>query len=143
MKMPDNTEAEVETYYLRPDVHHNVIYKGENVRLEAPGDTAELTEAQYDAFKDKFFTKTEYKAFQEEQTRKSKEEADAASVTTAGDHMERSQIATQNQPEANVLATNEGKADEVSNKGATTQNSSKSAAETGSPESAQTGTAKK
>lgn len=130
--MPDNTEdaPEVQTYYLRPDVHHNVIYKGENVRLEAPGDTAELTEAQYGAFKDKFFTKTEYKAFQEEQARKSKEEADAASVTTAGDHMERSQIATQDQPEATTAASDESKATEASNKGATGQNSSKPAADT-------------
>ena len=71
---PEVQEAqEVQTYYLRPNMHHNVIFKGENKRLDKAGDTAELAEQQYTNFKDKFFTAAEYKAYKEQQALATKE----------------------------------------------------------------------
>jgi hypothetical protein len=56
------SEDGVKTYYLRPGVHHTVLVKGEHKKLTKTGETAELTEAQYNSFKDKFWTKEEYDA---------------------------------------------------------------------------------
>ena len=50
------------TYYLKPGKTHFVIVNGRREKLAATGAKAELTNAQYSAFKDKFFTAAEYKA---------------------------------------------------------------------------------
>jgi hypothetical protein len=50
------------TYYIREGATHLHIEKGEPRDLTKFGQKAQLTAAQYDAFKDKFLTEPEYKA---------------------------------------------------------------------------------
>lgn len=51
------------TYYLRPGKEHQVIVKGERKNLSKTGDEAQLSEAQYTSFRDKFWTKPELDAW--------------------------------------------------------------------------------
>jgi hypothetical protein len=89
-------ENDTKTYYLRPGARHMTLVKGEHKELTGAGATADLTEAQYNSFKDKFWTKEEYDAA------KKNAEAPAEGANAAGSDL----APTMEQPtveEANAL----------------------------------------
>lgn len=62
-KAEAKTEAKAKdsTYYLKPGKEHHIIIQGEVVGLKDPNEPVVLTDAAYEAFKDKFDTAAEYK----------------------------------------------------------------------------------
>jgi hypothetical protein len=58
----DADNDDTSTYYVRPGIVHTVVERG-NLVEKTEGDKVELTEAQAEAFRDKFFTPAEYKTY--------------------------------------------------------------------------------
>jgi hypothetical protein len=56
-------ESGDKTYYLRPNVTHVALVKGERMTLTKAGETTTLTASQYAAMSDRFFTEAEFDAY--------------------------------------------------------------------------------
>lgn len=57
-------ESGDKTYYLRPNVTHVALVKGERMTLTKAGETTTLTASQYAAMSDRFFTEAEFAAYE-------------------------------------------------------------------------------